>query len=317
MFFFRVISQLLDIILLLQQKHSSPVTTATLTEQLGGLIGGPKISWADESNTCDDSDQTINVLMDFNSCTPFKTPSRKPNVLRQLVLDSRGLSGTTKSNTIVNIGPIRSKLLFTGQCMQPDTVCSNVNETYNMPATATDDEVDVFEKQKTNIDTDKAQCVTGLNKTYSMSVSSPEIRKHITDNKSEYEKSHIPIKTPLKSYNKGSPVLPVKRSRVRSYTEGNSTFSIGNPTRSNNSTFSVNKQTINGRSVLLDKTFQVTNIPSYAKNTAVSQLRGKKLKLGAPTRKLLSSNLHKENVHPRRVTCNPSSGRIHRPLYRK
>ena len=64
----------------------------------------------------------VSNMVDFNSCTPFKTPSRKPEILRQLVMESRQIQDgdLTKGRqaedgdfTTNNAGPLRPKSALT------------------------------------------------------------------------------------------------------------------------------------------------------------------------------------------------------------
>jgi len=84
---------------------------------------GPKITWADQTMVTNEQEyekqqqpsnrnSELSFYLDFKSCTPLKTPSRKPSVLRQLVRDTRerfGKENSTGFNTAMNTGPIRMK----------------------------------------------------------------------------------------------------------------------------------------------------------------------------------------------------------------
>lgn len=119
----RLVSQLLEIVAAQQQKinlYQSPAkpNTPSLSNRLEelpkSLLAGPKISWADQTILSEKEDdlvgghQNMTYFLDFNSCTPLKTPSKKPTVLRQVVDETRtGLDNTTDFNTTMNAGPIR------------------------------------------------------------------------------------------------------------------------------------------------------------------------------------------------------------------
>jgi len=71
----------------------------------------------------------VESLLNFKSCTPFKTPLKRPEALRQLVLSSRVKQPSsdqrkdlTEHNTTLNTGPIRMQLNFdqTYAVDQPD-----------------------------------------------------------------------------------------------------------------------------------------------------------------------------------------------------
>ena len=72
-----------------------------MTDLPQSLVEGTKIAWADQTFTIDGIQQ--GNMAQFEA-SPFKTPSRKPNVLRQIVKDSRNLknSDQTQRNTMLN-----------------------------------------------------------------------------------------------------------------------------------------------------------------------------------------------------------------------
>jgi len=101
------------------------------------LFNESKIKWADQTTIFNEEKQNLiggknfNVesLLNFKSCTPFKTPLKRPEALRQLVLSSRVKQPSsdqrkdlTEHNTTLNTGPIRMQLNFdqTYAVDQPD-----------------------------------------------------------------------------------------------------------------------------------------------------------------------------------------------------
>lgn len=266
------------------------------------LLNGPKISWADQSSTEGDTTQYTINLGHFSSCTPFKTPSRKPDVFRQLVMESRQKhSDRTERNTAVNTGPVRSKLLFTDKENISSHENASINVTMSKDASekVSDEEYMLKSpgvKKKAHFDSYLVEeAPAKINETFSISQQckfhedTMEILLPLTP--VEESRRNIPIRTHLKSFNERLPTVNNNRSRIRSFTEGNSTFVVGNET------INVTKERH-----LLDSTFCVSKVPGFANGRVTSKLKRKKIKLGLPCRATSTTDLRKENVRPQNGT---------------
>uniref|UniRef100_A0A7M5X8I8 Uncharacterized protein n=2 Tax=Clytia hemisphaerica TaxID=252671 RepID=A0A7M5X8I8_9CNID len=145
----KLISQLLEIITAQQNKingnQSGTPARRQLTNQIEELpnsllFDGPKITWADQTLVTDTENQdpqnmvdsNVNFYLDFKSCTPLKTPSRKPSVLRRIIQQSRGHDNDTTLNTTLNTGPVRGFKQPSITINEPNKPSDNVNETFSI-----------------------------------------------------------------------------------------------------------------------------------------------------------------------------------------
>jgi len=297
----KLISQLLEIITAQQNKingnQSGTPARRQLTNQIEELpnsllFDGPKIKWADQTLVTDTENQdpqnmvdsNVNFYLDFKSCTPLKTPSRKPSVLRRIVQQTRGHDNDTTLNTTLNTGPVRGFKQPSITINEPNKHSDNVNETFSissLPLNSTyirDTEIvnDDEERRKTFIlSTPHAKTERPHSLVEYPDTPSPE-------ENGEYAKSYIPVRPPLKEKDKNTVKNGMtsffKSPRMRSFTEGNGT--------------KLKKQ---------DRTFTV---PKFNKKRHAN--------LGMPVRSTSTLNLHKENVKPKNKskTLRPSQSLI-------
>ena len=313
-----MISQLLGIITVQQNKltndtNSQPDSTIRhdLTNHLEDLIPntlmfGPKISWADQTiatnpdeeesgtrfrsptatktnNEADNSHHNHRNHFDFNSCSPLKTPSRKPSVLRQIVHDSRssyGHNNDTTFNTTMNTGPVRN-IVNVAEYKQNETITfastTPLDSTY---VKAPEEEIEGGDERR---------------KTFILSTPHNKLQHSIigpdTPPSGDFARSQIPVRTPLKEDIGNSQNIlriPVfKKPRMRSFTEGDSTLK-GDTT----SSAKVNKNSSKHGGFGGDRTFVIPKLRKKHHHADV----------GMPMRSVSTMDLHqhaKENVKPK------------------
>lgn len=305
-----MISQLLEIIAAQQQKirtERSPLKANTpgllnrLQDLPTCLLEGPKISWADQTVSSEKEEelpehQNMTFFLDFNSCTPVKTPLRKPAVLRQVIMETgNGLDNTTDFNTTMNAGPIRfhlplAKVGSTENCsnviLKPSGDCNGTfivsaspvvddsrRKTYVMPSPPS--------RHDEHHDSEQESPVKEADKTYVCNANLHDTPPSSND----VMKSFIPMKAPLAPVdgNERDNTSTLTTPRMRSLTERYDT------------TFSTMKD--KGKKAVDEK-------PTIVRHSSFNKSflnKKRKLNLGTASRSLTNLHrAHKENVRPQR-----------------
>ena len=292
----QLIAQLLQIIasqqrkLNIQMNTSQPGIGEVYDDDVKGLpnnlIDGTKIAWADQTFTVDG----CNNISTHLEVSPFKTPSKKPYVLRQMVSESRRFSDQTQRNTLLNAKSmqlINPAQLFTDVC-ENDVSENDVSEN-----DVSDNDVS---ESVTNVEIPISSVIlaapqVNLNNTFSTKVPSMELMhsnivcEHTVENSEnvceDFKNSGIPIRTPLQVNNENIP--RIKKSHRRSMSDGHQIFQLA---KSNAKRFG---------KIISPKKVIYPNIKSSITTKKVSKF--------APTRARIS---HKENIPPRIKTVEAS-----------